>query len=99
VAGTEPHDTCDQGTGGVQGFFSRIFGGSSEKALPPPSSSQNGNQPGNAGVQNEEEARKKKSFFGKIVGVFKGDSGSPKSDNAKQTPAPSKTGDSGGPPQ
>jgi penicillin-binding protein 1B len=98
VAGTEPHDTCDQGTGGVQGFFSRIFGGSSEKALPPPTS-QNGNQPANAGVQNEEEARRKKSFFGKIVGVFKGDSGSQKNDNAKQTPAPSKSGDSGVPPQ
>ena len=35
VAGTEPRDTCDQ-TSGVQGFFSRIFGGNSEKALPPP---------------------------------------------------------------
>jgi len=34
VAGTEPHDTCDQG-GVVQGFFSRIFGGDSQKALPP----------------------------------------------------------------
>ena len=34
VAGTEPRDTCDQ-SGGVQGFFSRIFGGNSEKALPP----------------------------------------------------------------
>ena len=35
VAGTEPRDTCDQKSG-VQGFFSRIFGGNSEKALPPP---------------------------------------------------------------
>src|SRR5207302_3861802 len=35
VAGTEPRDTCDQ-SGGVQGFFSRMFGGNSEKALPPP---------------------------------------------------------------
>ena len=32
VAGTEPHDTCDQTGGGVQGFFSRMFGGNSEKS-------------------------------------------------------------------
>ncbi len=35
VAGTEPRDTCDQ-SGGVRGFFSRMFGGDSEKALPHP---------------------------------------------------------------
>lgn len=91
VAGTEPRDTCDQ-SGGVQGFFSRIFGGNSEKALPP-----NGNPQPAAGVQSEEEARKKKGFFGKIVGVFKGDSTAPKDD--KNTPAPSKSSDSGVPPQ
>jgi penicillin-binding protein 1B len=87
VAGSEPHDTCDQ-SGGVQGFFSRIFGGNSEKALPPPAS---GNPQAGAGVQ-DEEAKKKKSFFGKIVGVFKGDSPSP-SKNDKNTPAPSKSTD------
>ena len=97
VAGTEPHDTCDQ-TGGVQGFFSRIFGGNSEKVLPPAA---NGNPQVAAGVQSEEEAKKKKSFFGKIVGVFKGDSTSPnKNDkNDKNAPAPSKSSDSGTPPQ
>ncbi|HKM85793.1 MAG TPA: PBP1A family penicillin-binding protein [Terriglobales bacterium] len=84
IAGTEPHDTCDQ-TGVVQGFFSRIFGGNSEKALPPPSA--NGNPQPATGVQSEEEAKKKKSFFGKIVGVFK-DSSSPKND--KNAAAPSK---------
>jgi penicillin-binding protein 1B len=97
IAGTEPHDTCDQ-TGGVQGFFSRMFGGNSEKALPPPPG---GNPPAAAGVQSEEEAKKKKSLFGKIVGVFKGDSSSPnKNDkNDKNAPAPSKKSDSGPPPQ
>ncbi len=95
VAGTEPRDTCDQ-SGGVQGFFSRIFGGNSEKALPPPTAA--GNSGPAAGVQSEEEARKKKSFFGKIVDVFKGDSGSQKT-NDKNTPAPSKSSDSGTPPQ
>jgi penicillin-binding protein 1B len=94
VAGTEPRDTCDQ-SGGVQGFFSRMFGGNSEKALPPPTT--NGNPQPAPGVQSEEEASKKKSFFGKIVGVFKGDSTSPKND--KTPPPPSKSSDSGAPPQ
>jgi penicillin-binding protein 1B len=85
IAGTEPHDTCDQ-SGGVTGFFSRIFGGNSEKALPPAAAS--GNPPAAGGVQSEEEAKKKKGFFGKIAGVFKGDSGS----HDKNTPPPSKTG-------
>ena len=96
VAGTEPHDTCDH-TGSVQGFFSRMFGANSEKALPPPAV---GNAQAAAGVQAEEEARKKKSLFGKIVGVFKGDSNSPNKDkNDKNAPAPSKGSDSGKPPQ
>jgi penicillin-binding protein 1B len=94
VAGTEPHDTCDQ-SGGKQGFFSRIFGGNSENALPPAGAS--GNPEAAAGVQSEEEAKKKKSFFGKIVGAFKGDSSSQKND--KSASAPSKSGESGAPPQ
>jgi len=94
-AGTAPRDTCDQ-TGGVQGFFSRMFGGSSEKPLPPPAATGNGQA--TPGVQSEEEAKKKKSLFGKIVDAFKGDSAPPaKSD--KNTPAPSKGSDSGTPPQ
>ena len=89
VAGTEPHDTCDQSGGGVQGFFSRIFGGNSVKPLPPPTSG--GNPQPAAGVQSSsgEAASKKKSLFGRIAGVFKGDSGSQKSSD-KNTPAPSK---------
>jgi penicillin-binding protein 1B len=94
IAGTEPHDTCDQG-GGVQGFFSRMFGGNSEKALPPPGT--NGNPQTAPGVQSEEEAKKKKGLFGKIVGVFKGDSNSQKTD--KNAPATSKSSDNGVPPQ
>ena len=91
VAGTEPRDTCDQ-TGAVVGFFSRIFGGKTETALPPPTT--NGNPQAAAGVQNEQEARKKKSFFGKIADVFRGDSG--KGD--KNTPAQSKQGNGAPPP-
>ena len=95
VAGTEPRDTCDQ-SGGVRGFFSRMFGGDSEKALPPPTAA--GNPRPATGVQSEDEAQKKKGFFGKIIGVFKGDSDSQKT-NDKNAPAPSKSSDSGTPPQ
>ena len=84
IAGTEPHDTCDQ-SGGVKGFFSRIFGGNSESALPPSAASGTPQVAGNG--QSEEEAKKKKSFFGKIAGVFKGDGGS----HDKNTTPPSKT--------
>jgi penicillin-binding protein 1B len=93
IAGTEPHDTCDQ-SGASQGFFSRIFGGNSEKALPPPTP---GNPQPAPGVQSDEEAKKKKGFFGKIAGVFKGDSNSQKND--KNAPAASKSPDGTTPPQ
>ncbi len=93
VAGTEPRDTCDQ-TSEKQGFFSRLFGGKSEAPLPPPTT--NGNpQPAN-GVQSEEEAKKKKSLFGKIAGVFKGDGGAGKTD--KNAAAPSKPANGSSPP-
>jgi len=89
IAGTEPHDTCDQERG-AQGFFSRIFGGTSEKPLPPP-----GNQQANSGVQTDADAAKKKrGFFGKIADAFKGDSS-----HDKNTPAPSKPADDGREPQ
>ena len=83
IAGTEPHDTCDQ-TGGMQGFFSRIFGGNSEKALPPPIT--NGNPQPTPGVQSDVEAQKKKGLFGRIVGAFKGDGSSTKNDKNATAP-------------
>jgi penicillin-binding protein 1B len=96
VAGTEPHDSCDQGSN-VQGFFSRIFGGTSEKALPPPTSNgptsvatTNGNPEPDAGVKNGEEPKKKKGFFSKIADAFKGDAGRDKKDDDKNTPPASK---------
>jgi penicillin-binding protein 1B len=94
IAGTEPHDTCDQSGGGAQGFFSRIFGGNADKALPPATT--NGGNPATAGgVQSDEEAKKKKGFFGRIASAFKGDDSSK---NEKSTPPPSKGSDNGGPP-
>jgi len=80
IAGTEPHDTCDQG-GGITGFFSRIFGGGQEKVLPP------GAKPTVAGDQGvDDPSKKKKGIFGKIVGIFKDD---------KTAPPPSKPPASG----
>jgi penicillin-binding protein 1B len=100
ITGTEPRDTCDQTTGGVRGFFSRMFGSDPVKALPPPGT--NGNPQATTGVQSTsaesgDETKPKKSFFGKIVGVFKGDSGSQKND--KNAPPPAKSSDNGTPPQ
>ncbi|MGP8142481.1 MAG: penicillin-binding protein 1A, partial [Terriglobales bacterium] len=100
VAGTEPRETCDQ-SGGKQGAYSTMFGGNSEKALPPPAT---GNGQTAADAQSEDEAKKKKSFFGKIIGAFKGDNGAQKDD--KNAPAAPNTNspntnnnDSGKPPQ
>ncbi|MFY9674371.1 MAG: PBP1A family penicillin-binding protein [Terriglobales bacterium] len=100
VAGTEPHDTCDQPSS-VQGFFSRIFGGGPEKALPPPTtngpmsgSTISGNQRPAAGVQDQQEAKKKKGFFGKIADAFRGD----KKDDDKNTPPASKPASNGNAP-
>jgi penicillin-binding protein 1B len=70
VAGTEPHDTCDQANG-VKGFFSRIFGLGGEKPLPPSPA-----QPQAAGAEQNNSPEKKKGFFGKITGIFKDDKSS-----------------------
>jgi penicillin-binding protein 1B len=76
IAGTEPNLTCDQ-TGTAAGFFSRIFGLGSQKALPPPGT---GNQASGAnGAPSQDpgqETQKKKGLFGKIVGIFKGEKSS-----------------------
>src|ERR1039458_861824 len=66
VAGTEPRETCDQ-PAAVAGFFNRLFGGGGDKALPPTLT--NG--------QDAQDPKKKKSFFGKIAGIFKDDKSAP----------------------
>jgi hypothetical protein len=68
-----------------------MFGGKTETALPPSTAA---NPEPSASAQTEQEARKKKSFFGKIADAFKGDGG--KSD--KNTTPPSKTSGNGPPP-
>ncbi len=67
IAGTEPSETCDQGTG-MRGFFSRVFGLGGEKALPPPPP---GAQPGRLRPANGRHApktptRRKKGFLAKL---------------------------------
>jgi penicillin-binding protein 1B len=82
VAGTEPHDTCDQANG-VKGFFSRIFGLGGEKALPPSPP-----QPGSPAADGNNPPEKKKGFFGKIAGIFKDD----KSSKSSNQPSSSSDG-------
>ena len=91
IAGTEPNQTCDQGTG-VKGFFSKIFGlgGGSDKVLPPPPA---GAQPPGQNSQttsqdgNQDQTKKKKGLFGKFVGIFKDDKPSnPPPDNNGNNP-------------
>jgi penicillin-binding protein 1B len=71
VAGTEPRETCDQ-TNGVGGFFSHLLG-LGDKPLPPPP---NGAQASNESQTGSDADKKKKGFFGKIVGIFKEDKSS-----------------------
>ena len=84
VAGTEPVQTCDQSIGGVKGFFSRVLGLGPEKVLPPATAG----APPPGTDQASEDAKKKKGFFGKIVGIFKDDKAS--------NPQPSKPPDGNG---
>jgi penicillin-binding protein 1B len=58
IVGTEPTNTCDQGTG-VKGVLSRIFGLGNQQAEPP----QDGQPAGQS----------KKGFMQKFTGIFKND--------------------------
>ena len=68
VAGTEPRETCDA-QDGMKGFFSRIFGGGN-KSMPSPGQAQVSIQ---EDPNNPQDPKKKKSFLGKIAGIFKDD--------------------------
>jgi penicillin-binding protein 1B len=85
VAGTEPRETCDQ-TSSIGGFFSHLIG-LGDKALPPPPPGTQAAANGQPNPTNPDAEKKKKGFFGKIVGIFKDD---------KSSPQPSKPPDSGG---
>jgi penicillin-binding protein 1B len=89
IAGTEPHDTCDNSAvGAIGGFFSKLLGLEPKPSPPPAVSDNSGSQqpPGQA-------APKKKGLFGKFVGLFKGDkpaqpSPAPASPSPSPSPAP-----------
>ena len=94
VAGTEPHDTCEQAAGSFLQRLGSMIGLGNKQAAPPPAQVQPGTQPGApvstqsgssavAGSADQQPQQKKKGFFGKIFGVFKGDKDE---DNSKQQP-------------
>jgi penicillin-binding protein 1B len=90
IAGTEPSQTCDQGTG-VGGFFSRMLGIGGDKVAAPP-----GVVPP-PGAAPAEDPQKKKGFFGKVVGIFKDDkpSNNPPSNPQPPPPKPPENGGNG----
>ncbi|MHB8390001.1 MAG: transglycosylase domain-containing protein [Acidobacteriaceae bacterium] len=86
--GTQPTGTCDHPNGDQRNIFQKMFGlgekGATPPAIPPPPANvvqpkpPSGTNPasGENGAQNQNRAeptKKKKGFFGKIFGVFKGD--------------------------
>jgi len=73
IVGTEPTNTCEQGTG-IHGVLSKIFGLGNQQVSPP----QNG-APG-------DNSEKKKGFFGKIAGIFKDDKKDEKQSNSVPKP-------------
>ena len=83
LAGTEPKETCEQQPGeDNRGFFQKLLGiGSPPPSLPTPSPAITGHPANGQRAQtqppkpnsNEENPNKKKGFFGRIVGIFKGD--------------------------
>ena len=78
IVGTEPTNTCDQGTG-ARGVLSRIFGLGNQQAEPP---------------QTGPDGQKKKGFMEKFTGIFKSDKPSnsvPKPSNS--VPKPPDAGD------
>ena len=78
VAGTEPHETCDQIASDGRNIFEKLLGIGEPKPLPPQPVSNTtqrqpaGGAPAAAAVPAEPE-KKKKGFFGKIFGVFTDD--------------------------
>jgi penicillin-binding protein 1B len=87
IEGTEPKETCDRND--HRGIFSKMFGLGGEtkpQVLVSNAQQQAGGQPGQAGAQANnpnDDSKKKKGFFGRLLGVFKDDK-----DKSKQQPPP-----------
>ena len=90
IAGTEPRETCEQQPGQNRNFFQKLLGiGATSPTVPPPAPPvvMKRTSPVVAPAPNvqvqappkapEPQEKKKKGFFGRIVGVFKGDDSSP----------------------
>ena len=99
--GTQPTATCDHPNANQKNIFQRMFGLGGKQSTPPiPPPPANVVQPKpsagafseqqNSGTQNANQAKpkkKKKGFFGKIFGVFKGDNnGKNQQSNPDQQP-------------
>jgi penicillin-binding protein 1B len=98
IAGTEPKETCEQGPGDQRNLFQRIFG-LGTPAAPPPQAMPRQVAPGSAVRRTtvagqpqsspppppaREKPKEKKGFFGKIVGIFKGDDADKPADKKPQ---------------
>lgn len=91
IAGTEPKATCEEGTGDHRNIFQKILGMGQPTVAPPPAQPPTYQQPagkppkrGMAASQTvnpppqqpADDSTKKKGFWGKFVGIFKGDDSS-----------------------
>jgi len=92
ITGTEPTQTCEQsGEGG--GILTKILGAfesrpNSQPSPTPVSGEPPSNQPGQPVAGAESPEKKKKGFFGKLAGVFKGDKNEDKDANTQPQPPP-----------
>ncbi len=98
IAGTEPKATCDQGLGDHRNIFQKILGLGQPNVAPPPAQPPTYQQPAGrpqpkrSVASNQprpqqppaDEGTKKKGFWGKFVGIFKGEDNSDQQQQKKQ---------------
>jgi penicillin-binding protein 1B len=86
IAGTEPKATCEEGPGDHRNIFQKILGMGQPTVAPPPAQPPTYNQPAKPVPQQQptEDGTKKKGFWGKFVGIFKGEDNSNQQQQKKQ---------------
>ncbi|MBZ5646216.1 MAG: PBP1A family penicillin-binding protein [Acidobacteriia bacterium] len=92
IAGTEPRDTCDQSD--HRSLFSRIFGLGAKPAPPVSNPQPQSGAQAQQQVGQQPPEKKKKGFFGKIFGVFKGEDDQNKQPPPANPPPPPNAGGS-----